>query len=476
MSAPASNKRYITGGQLIDGTGEPARPLHWLEIDGDRISDMETGTAHPGESGVRAGATGARPGAAGARPGRPLPPDAVIACDATGKTVMPGLVDAHCHISYGVARGIEEQDLFGSPEYRALRGVYHARSVLLSGVTAFSDPGGSWFVAVAVRDAIRAGLFPGPRISAASRYLSTHTALTDYFPSWIGTPRSGVGVLTENASQMINEVRDQAKNGVDFIKIAASGESAILTPGGGSVPAFRAEELRVIVDEAHRLGRRVAAHARNGQAVSDCVDAGIDWLMHGDFMDRQQADRVARSGIPCCPTLTFVANVAQWGHVAGCSPSRVDRFKRDLDLAVTNLNYAWRNGVTMMCGTDTGFAVTPYGEWHARELELFVDLLGMSPLQAITCATRNSAMTVDAKNIGTVEKGKLADLLVVDGDPLADIRILQERDRLAAIFLGGKPIDRTPQPPMQRWPWERSLQISERELDRPTVRAALQNA
>lgn len=444
-------RHCMVGGTLIDGTGAAPRPLHWLAMEGGRIVHIEAGEG----------------------PGAPLPPDAEVVENAVGKTVMPGLVDAHCHISYGVARGIEEQDLFASAEYRAIRGVYHARTVLQSGVTSFSDPGGSWFVAVAVRNAIKAGLFPGPRISAAARYLSTHAALTDYFPSWVGTPRSGVGALTEGESQMVNEVRDQVKNGVDFIKIAASGESSILTPGGGSVPAFNAAELKVIVQEAHRLGRRVTAHARSGQSVMDCVDAGIDWIMHADFMNPQQADRLAESGIPCCPALTFTANVADWGHIAGCSQARIDRFKRDLEKAVTNLTYAHRNGVTMMCGTDSGFAVTPYGEWHARELELFVTLLGMSPLEAITCGTRNASITVDGENTGTLQTGKFADLLVVDGDPLADIRILQDRSKLSAIYLGGQAVDRTPQPPMQRWPWERSLQISERELYQHTVATAL---
>ncbi|HVR51752.1 MAG TPA: amidohydrolase family protein [Pseudorhodoferax sp.] len=448
------SKRYITGGQLIDGTGADARPLHWLEIDGDSITDVEAG---PG-------------------PGRPLPPGAVLLHDASGKTVMPGMVDAHCHISYGVARSIEEQDIFASAEYRSIRAMRHANDVLQAGVTSFSDPGGTWYVAVAVRDAVRGGLFPGPRISAASRYLSTHAALTDYFPSWMGAPRSGVGALTQGVEAMLNEVREQVKNGVDFVKIAASGEGATLTPGGGSLPAFRAEELRVIMDEVHRLGRRATAHARSAQSVLDCIDAGVDWIMHADFMGKEQADRLAESRIPCCPALTFIANVAQWGHIAGCSQARIDRFKRDLDRAVTNLGYAWRNGVTMMCGTDSGFAVTPYGEWHARELELFVEMLGMSPLQAITCATRNAAFTVDPERLGTLQRGMLADILVIDGDPLHDIRILQDRSRIEAIFLGGQAVDRRPQPRPHRWPWERALHISERELYQTTVRAALQTA
>lgn len=446
-------KTYIVNGRLIDGTGSPARELQWLEMEGGRVTAVSAGRDAP-----------------------PLPPQAHVVLDAAGKTVMPGLTDAHCHISYGVARGIEEQDLFGSAEYRAIRGVYHARKVLQAGVTSFSDPGGSWYVGVAVRDAIRAGLFPGPRMSSAARYLSTHTALTDYFPSWVGAPRSGVGAYTESASAMLAEVRDQVKNGVDFIKIAASGESAIMTPGGGSVPAFRAEELKLIVDEAHRLGRRVTAHARAGQSVADCIDAGIDWIQHADFMDAACADRLAEARIPCCPALTFVANVAEWGHLVGCSQGRIDRFRRDLDLAVKNLEYGWRNGVTMMCGTDSGFAVTPYGQWHARELELFVSLLGMSPLQAITCATRNAAFTVDPDNLGTLEPGKFADVLVVDGDPLQDIRVLQDPARIAAVLLGGEAVDLTPMPEPHRWPWERSMAISERELYRTTVGAAAKEA
>ena len=434
---------FIVNGTLIDGTGAPPSPLRWIEIEDGRIVD------------VMSGADNAK---------RPLPPGAKVIYDAKGMTVMPGIVDAHCHISYGVARGMEEQDLYASAEYRAIRAIWHAGQVLRSGVTAFCDPGGSWSVAIAVRDAIKAGMFSGPRIAAAARYLTSHTGLADYYPTWIGAPKSGVGVITNDVQAMLTEVRAQAKSGVDLIKIAASGESSVLSPGGGSVPAFRREELAVIVDEAHRLGKRVTAHARSGQAIVDCIDAGVDWLQHGDFMDKDQVKRLADSGIPLCPTLTLNVNIADWGHLAGCSQARIDRIKRALEGGVEILTYAHRQGVRMMCGTDSGFAVTPYGEWHAREIELFVSHLGMSPLQAISCGTREAAFAVDPDGIGALERGRFADVLVMNGDPLADIRILQDKSKIHAVFKGGEPVDLVEPAPALRWPWEKSLEISHGEL------------
>ncbi|HYB40691.1 MAG TPA: amidohydrolase family protein, partial [Candidatus Methylomirabilis sp.] len=378
--------------------------------------------------------------------------------------------DAHCHITYGDARSEEEQDLYGSAEYRAIRAVWNAEKLLRAGYTSICDPGGSWNVGVAVRDAIRSGMFPGPRIATAGRFLTSHTGLADYYPTWIGTPPSSTGVLTNSAETIVDEIRSQVKNGVDIIKVAASGESPVLTPGGGSVPGFRRLELELVADEAHRLGRRVTAHARSGLAVIDCIAAGFDWIMHGDYMTREQADRLAESRVPLCPTLTLLANYAEWGHLVGASTTRIDRFKRNLDQAVSVLEYAHRQGVTLMCGTDSGFAITPYGEWHAREMEVFVKYLGISPLEAITCGTKHASFAVDASAVGTLEAGKWADVLVVDGDPLRDIRVLQDKACIRAVLKGGVAVDLArSRPEPNKWPWERAMVMTQGELSYATV-------
>ena len=130
-----------------------------------------------------------------------------------------------------------------------------------------------------------------------------------------------------------------------------------------------------------------------------------------------------------------------------------------------NLEYAHRQGVVLMCGTDSGFAITPYGEWHTREMELFVKYLGMRPLDAITCSTKHSAIAVDPLNVGTLTPGKWADVLVIDGDPLQDIRILQDRARFRAVIQGGRLVDlTTPRPPVAKFAWERAMIMSQAEL------------
>jgi imidazolonepropionase-like amidohydrolase len=434
----------LHGGTLIDGTGAPPRAdAAVLVVDG-RIRAV----------GVRAEVEG----------GVDRRDPALRVVDVAGRTIMPGLIDSHCHINYGEVETEEELDLYTPMEYRAIRAVWNAQKVLRAGVTSICDPGSTGLVAVATRDAIEAGMFEGPRVTAGGRYLSTHQSITDYFPTWIGVPSTSSGVLTPTRDQMVNEVRRQAKEGVDVIKVGGSGQSVFNVYASSEVEAFTLDELRAIVDEAHRLGKKVTIHARSGRSASDAARAGVDWIQHASFMSDEDLEAVVKAGTPICPTWTLVANIAEWGGAFGTPPALRDEFKRELDIAVKVIRRAYEAGVTLLAGTDSGFAATPYGFWHARELELFVRLLDLTPMEAILAATRNNTVTLrNGADVGTLEPGKLADLLVVDGDPLRDIGVLGDRSRLAMIVKGGTVVDTSrPWPERTVWPYERALMLSGR--------------
>jgi imidazolonepropionase-like amidohydrolase len=434
----------LRGGTLIDGRGGAPRTDAAVLIDEGRIR-----------------AVGAR---ADVENGLDLDGPGLRVADVTGKTIMPGLIDSHCHINYGEVETEEELDLYTPMEYRALRAAWNAQKVLRAGVTSICDPGSTGLVSVAVRDAIEAGMFEGPRVTAGGRYLSTHQSITDYFPTWIGVPSTSSGVLTMTRDQMVTEVRRQAKEGVDVIKIGGSGQSLFNVFASSEATAFTLDELRAIVDEAHRLGKKVTTHARSGRAASDAARAGVDWIQHASFMTDDDLEAVVKAGTPICPTWTLAANLADWGSAFGTPPALSEEFKREMEVAVKVIRRAHEAGVTLMIGSDSGFAATPYGEWHARELELFVRHLDLSPMEAIVAATRNNALTLrNGHEVGTLEPGKLADVLVVDGDPLRDIRVLQDRSRFAMIIQGGREVDTSrPWPERRVWPYERVMMLSSR--------------
>jgi imidazolonepropionase-like amidohydrolase len=438
----APDRILIRGGTLIDGNGGPPVADGAILVEGERIRAV----------GTRADVE------------RSLRPDdgSLRVIEAGGKTVMPGLIDSHCHINYGEVETEEELDLYTPLEYRALRAAWNAQKVLRAGVTSICDPGSTGVVSVAVRDAIDAGMFEGPAVTAGGRYLSTHQSITDFYPSWIGVPPTSSGVLTTTREQMVTEVRKQVKEGVDVIKIGGSGQSLFNVHASSEVDAFTLDELRVIVDEAHRLGKKVTSHARPGSSAANAARAGVDWIQHASFMSDDDLEVVARSGTAICPAWTLYANICDWGARFGIPGPIIDGLKREMEIAIKVMRKAYEGGVTLMIGTDSGFAVTPYGHWHARELELFVRHLDMAPMDALVAATRNNVLALrNGSEVGTLETGKTADLLVVDGDPLADITVLQDRSRLSAIVHAGRIVDTTrPWPERRIWAYERVMTIS----------------
>jgi imidazolonepropionase-like amidohydrolase len=429
----------ITSCDVIDGLGNPPSRGVDVVVEGTRI-DQVIPSGRNGDS------------AAG--------PD-TIRIDGTGKTVMPGLIDAHCHMTYGESLTQEEQDIFTSVEGRTLRAAWNVQKVLAAGVTGISQPGGSYFIGVAVRDGIEAKRVKGPRMTSAGRYITTSNGLTDWYPDDAGVVEGGIGIRCNTPDEMISEVRRQVKNGVDFIKLADSPY--------GEYQSFRDEELRAIADLAHQLKRRCTIHARGDAEMKAAVLAGFDWVMHGNLMTQETVDLLAEKQTPLVPTLLLLENWAEYGHLIGAPRFISDACKRMLDRTHESLHLAHEAGARFVVGTDTGFAMTPYGEFHATELELLMKYAGLSELEAIQAGTSNAGIVLNLEGeVGVVAPGKLADLLVVDGDPSEDIRVLQDKRRIETIVLDGEivEIDRN----IETWTSERSLTYAARVLTQKDIR------
>ncbi|HLH23313.1 MAG TPA: amidohydrolase family protein [Chloroflexota bacterium] len=408
----------IQGGTLIDGSGRDAVPNEALVIEGQRIRSVG-----------------------------PLPPDIeprdtahVQVIDAAGQWIMPGLIDAHTHLSYGYPHLPGEGKGRGTtrPELGTLKAARSAQQVLRSGVTSICVPGGTWFTDVGVRDAIKLGLIEGPRIHCAGRMLITYGSIEDDEPSWVGTPDHGVGVLCNSAAEMVTEARRQLKHGVNFIKMADS--------RSGDVQTLAREEIAAVVQEAHRRNARVAIHSRGSASTRAAAEAGVDWIVHADLATEADLDAVAAADIPIVPTMTFLATVEEAGGRYGQDVIQLDvsRMKRHFEALIRVVEGARQRGIKLLLGTDTGNNFfMPFGAMHAKELEIFVRYCGYTPLEAIAAATRDNAFAVGLPNdVGVLEPGRLADVLILTHDPLADIRVLQGGEHLAYVIKDGRVVDR----------------------------------
>lgn len=421
-------------GRLIDGTGKPAIEDGVVVVSADTVA--WAGPAH-------------------ALPAQYAGPELEERGDSS-TTIMPGLIDGHIHISFGEARSEEENALYTPPEYRALRAAWHARKVLRAGVTSAFDAASTFNVATSVRDAIAAGMNEGPRLAVCGRQITSHQGLEDSFPSWMPFPPGQAGVLVRSRDEIIEAVRLQVKEGVDCIKVSGSSDSAISNePIEGA--AFTFEEFELIVRESHRLQRKCTVHARSRESALLSAKAGFDWLMHASYIDDEGIDYCLKNGTAIVPTLTLLANILASAQGAA-GASFLETFRREYDAAAENLARAYKAGVPLIAGSESGWSLVPFGHWHAREMQILVDDLGLTPLQAIHAGTGAAARLLPrwADRIGTLEAGKLADVLLIDGNPLDDITLLQKPGKLKMVMQGGRIVDiDTPIPDRRVWAYER---------------------
>ena len=425
----------IRNAKVVDGTGREPQEGASVFVCGDRIQGIGT------EADLKARFR-----------------EDVRVIDAAGHTVMPGLIDSHTHLTLGEPRSNDELFFHRDQNYSAILAGWNAQKVLRAGVTSVLDADGIFGIGVALRDAIEAGIVEGPRLTVGGFALMTSVGGTagKMIPE---SGSAGYAMVVRNKDEMVMETRRQIKGGVDWIKIHVTG----IVPGRrGELSVWTEEELRTVVDTAHDVGVPVIAHCRNAKSSRDAARAGVDVLAHTSFMDEEALEAVVASGAALLPTFTFLANLIDYGHRAGASSSAVELFQSEIEQSAAMIRRAYDAGAKILSGSESGFSLTPYGHWHAREMEVFVKYLELTPLEAITTATGNGAIAAKRPDVGTLEKGKLADLIVVDGDPTVDIRVLQDRNRIHRVFKAGVEVDRSrPWPQRTVFPKERVSQYSQ---------------
>jgi len=368
---------------------------------------------------------------AGGRGKVKVPSDAVVH-DASGCTLMPGLMDCHVHFTGNdtATPGLQREPF----ETRLVRAaVVQTRQLLDAGITSVMDTGG--LVGLHVRNAVRAGIVDGPRIMAAGRYMSVTGGHGDthWLPlEWVEEGRPyGWGMdgrIADGVDECLRAIREQLRMGVDFIKICTSG-------GGGNlvdpawVPEYTYEEIKAMVDEAHSWRRRVVVHCYYPEALRRSVSAGVDIVTHGNMADDDTVKLMREKGTLLVPTMSVYERI----HNLRPETPVTEMY----ETIFNNIGKLHRAGLTLALGTDTMGGIFPFGG-SALELELYVEKVGLTPREALTIGTLNCAkvMGLDDK-LGTLKPGKFGDLIAVDGDPLEDVRVLQDKDRVRLVLAGG---------------------------------------
>jgi len=396
-SAVVGQQLVIRAARLIDGNGGPVISPAMVVVDGDRI--------------VSAGP-----------PGRA--PTGATEIDLGAATLLPGLIDLHTHLT-GVD-GVHWEDalITTTPAQAALSAAKNARITLLAGFTTARDMGPEWpYVDVDLRRAIDAGWVPGPRLSVAGNYVSSTGGAGDarQFSIYLDVPI--VRNLADGPEEVTKAVRTNLKNGADFIKILATG--AVLSVGiPPGAQQYSDEEIRAAVVEADRWGRDVAAHAHGAQGIKAAIRAGVRTVDHGSELDDEAVELLrATRDTYYVPTLATSAAIEESGRAGEIPESEVARSRSIRAVKEGGFRRALAAGLPIGFATDSG--VVPHGQ-NAKE---FVERvrLGESPMSAIVSATRLGAEILGWQDrIGTLEPGKLADLIAVPGDPLADIGLLQQ--------------------------------------------------
>ncbi len=408
-------RRLLIGGTLIDGTGKKTLSDSAVLIEDSRIRFV--GQKDEADAS-----------------------NVTEVIDVSGKTVMPGLIDAHVHLgTESVGRRISPAywNIITPTTLKVLHALRNAQAAMEAGFTSLrnvvleQDP---WDVSL--KKAVDLGIVKGPRIVASGGLVNMTAGHLDlYIPGNI--PRKP-DRTADGPDQVRRAVRERVRAGADFIKICTSGGVVSLADR----PDWRnytLEEVEAICDEAHALGRRVMAHAEGRTGVKNAIEGGVDTLEHGYFIDEEDCEAMKSKSIILVPTLGISRNIVERGEELGVTKEGVEKMKRFEDYHLESVKRAHRRRVKIALGTDALATIFSHGD-NAFELECLVDI-GLSPMEAIVAGTQYSAEAIGLKDeIGTIEEGKRADLLIVDGNPLRDIRILQNKENIRIVIKNGETV------------------------------------
>jgi imidazolonepropionase-like amidohydrolase len=361
--------------------------------------------------------------------------------DGQGHFVMPGMVESHAHLSYTNNGPLE---LDKSPvEEVMIKTIHNARIMLGSGFTSAISFGSVHRVDAFLKRGIECGEVIGPRLLAGGRDIGSTGSNADLHPDYAQLKIDGLGMITDGPWEVRKAVRTLSKNGVDVVKVMIDGE--LLSSGGGIKPGvlgFTDEELEVLVSEAHHRGMRVACHARSAAAVKQAVRAGVNFIGHANYLDSEALELLEahRDNVFVGPAvaweITFLEHYRSFGFETGSSEH--EGYAAELEATQQSVKRMRDLGIRVLVGGDYGLNITPHGT-YAKELEYFTEYFGFSPGEALQAATKHGGEAfMPEGGLGTLEPGNLADLVVVKGNPLEEISILQQADNIAAVVKDGE--------------------------------------
>ncbi|MFE6794638.1 metal-dependent hydrolase family protein [Paenibacillus chitinolyticus] len=351
--------------------------------------------------------------------------------DLKGMTLMPGMIDTHVHLCMAGEPSTFTDMVMDTPAFAAIKGVERAKRSLEAGFTTLRTMGEKGHIDIAIKKAVEQGIIVGPTIFASGKALTITGGHGDMFPEGVNV--DGIGIVLDGVDQARRAAREQLKLGADNIKMMATGGG--MSPGPGTIAQLTIEEMQAAVEEAVKFEKITAAHAIGVEGIHNALKAGVRTIEHGTFLDDQGIELFLEKNAYLVPTLSAFKTI-KYGRAGGVPEHHIKKVEYYQTAHEANLQKAITAGVKIVVGTDAGTPFNYHGE-NAYELECLVRN-GLSEMDAIKSATQVAAEALRLTELGVIEAGKIADMIVVDGNPLHDIKILQDKARIKRVYKGGQ--------------------------------------